>query len=80
MSRPGLQEAQRQPRFSHTTRELATELRISESTLRRLRKERVLKAGVHYRAVGMGVVRPALLWNPVETDVVLARRSRNTLD
>ena len=80
MTRPGHQEMQSQHRFSHTTRELATELRISESTLRRLRKERVLKAGVHYRAVGMGLVRPALIWNPVETDVVLARRSRTELN
>lgn len=80
MPRPCFQEAQKQPRFTHTTRELATQLRISESTLRRLRKERVLKAGVHYRAVGMGLVRPALLWNPVETDVVLARRSKTELN
>lgn len=74
-----IKDIQKQSQFTHTTKELSVELRLSVSTLRRLRKERVLQAGIHYRAVGAGLVRPALLWNPVATDVVLARRSKKEL-
>jgi predicted ArsR family transcriptional regulator len=65
--------------FDATTKEAATQLRISDATLRRLRQEGVLKAGVHYRAMGSGVSRPPLLWNVAASDLALAQRSRRVL-
>ena len=65
--------------FTLTTSEVSAELRLSDSTLRRLRREGVLKPGQHYRAVGGGTQKPALLWDPTATDAALAQRSRRTL-
>lgn len=65
--------------FTLTTAELSQQLRISDSTLRRLRREGVLKPGHHFRAIGGGTVKPALLWDPAATDAALAQRSRRIL-
>lgn len=68
-----------QSAFAATTSEAAQQLRISDATLRRLRREGVLKAGVHFRAVGSGTSRPPLLWNVDAADQALAQRSRRVL-
>lgn len=65
--------------FTLTTTEAAQALRLSAATLARLRTEGVLKAGVHYRAVGAGLKRPPLLWNPEACEAALAQRSRRVL-
>jgi hypothetical protein len=62
--------------FPLSTPELQDALRISESTIRRLRREGVLKPGVHYRNVGVGVNRPRMFWNPEAVDQALANRTR----
>ena len=67
------------PDFTLTTRELSDRLRTSDSTLRRLRREGVLKPGTHFRAQGTGVVKPVLLWDAAATDAALAQRSRRAL-
>jgi len=66
-------------RFTLTTKEAATELRTSESTLRRLRKEGVLKPGVHFIAVGAGAVAPNMLWSASEVQETLAKRTRRLM-
>lgn len=63
-------------RFTATSKECAEQLRTSESTLRRLRKEGVLKPGVHFIAVSAGLVAPNLRWNPAEVQETLAKRTR----
>jgi predicted ArsR family transcriptional regulator len=68
-----------QSAFAATTSEAAQQLRISDATLRRLRREGVLKAGVHFRAIGSGTSRPPLLWNVTAADQALAQRSRRVL-
>ena len=65
--------------FAATTKEAATQLRVSYATLWRLRREGVLKAGVHYRAMGTGTARPPLLWDVEASDQALAQRSRRLL-
>ncbi len=65
--------------FALTTAEVCEHLRLSDSTLRRLKHEGVLKAGQHYRAVGSGTKRPPLLWNLEACDEALAHRSRRVL-
>jgi predicted ArsR family transcriptional regulator len=65
--------------FSATTQEAANQLRISDATLRKLRREGVLKAGVHFRAMGMGKSRPPLLWNVEAADQALAHWARRAL-
>jgi hypothetical protein len=67
------------PDFRLTTREVTDRLRTSDSTLRRLRREGVLKPGVHYRGQGIGTLKPVLLWDATATDAALAQRSRRTL-
>ncbi|MEN9491765.1 MAG: hypothetical protein RJA63_2214, partial [Pseudomonadota bacterium] len=67
------------PNFSMTTKEVAAQLRTSDSTLRRLRREGVLKPGLHYRAQGTGTVKPVLLWDAAAVDAALAQRSRRAL-
>ena len=67
------------PNFRSTTQETALHLRTSDSTLRRLRREGVLKAGLHYRAIGSGTIKPTLLWDPEACDAALAQRSRRAL-
>jgi hypothetical protein len=62
--------------FSATTAEAANALRISDATLRKLRREGVLKAGVHFRAQGLGKSRPPLLWNVEAAESALTSRSR----
>jgi excisionase family DNA binding protein len=65
--------------FTMTTREVADRLRTSDSTLRRLRREGVLKPGTHFRAQGTGTVKPVLLWDAAAVDAALAQRSRRAL-
>ncbi len=65
--------------FNLTTVEAVDVLRISATTLRRLRKEGVLKPGVHYRAMGAGSIRPPLVWDGSAIDAALTYRSRRTL-
>lgn len=65
--------------FSLTTAEAADLLRVSDTTLRRLRKAGVLRAGVHFRVIGAGTRRPPLLWNASAVEETLARRSRREL-
>ncbi len=65
--------------FTSTTRELAELLRVSDATLRRLRQSGVLRAGIHYRAIGIGTQRPPLLWNRESVEETLAKRSRRVL-
>ena len=65
--------------FNLTTVEAVDVLRISATTLRRLRKEGVLKPGVHYRAMGAGAIRPPLVWDGAAIDAALVNRSRRTL-
>ncbi len=67
------------PSFTATTKEVADQLRTSDSTLRRLRREGVLKPGQHYRAQGTGTVKPTLLWDAAAVDAALAQRSRRAL-
>jgi hypothetical protein len=66
-------------RFTLTTKEAARELRTSQNTLRRLRKEGVLRPGVHFIAVGSGQIAPNLLWNCAEVQEALAKRTRRLL-
>jgi hypothetical protein len=63
-------------KFTATTREAAAALRLSEATLRRLRRDGVLRPGLHFIAIGAGMVAPNLLWSPVECQEALAKRSR----
>ena len=65
--------------FTLMTTEAAQAIRLSPATLARLRAEGVLKAGVHYRAVGAGLKRPPLLWNAEACETALAQRSRRVL-
>ena len=65
--------------FNLTTVEAVDVLRISATTLRRLRKKGVLKPGVHYRAMGAGSIRPPLVWDGSAIDAALVNRSRRTL-
>lgn len=65
--------------FTLTTTEAAQAIRLSPATLARLRAEGVLKAGLHYRAVGAGLKRPPLLWNAEACETALAQRSRRVL-
>ena len=63
-------------RFTATTKEAVQILRISEATLRRLRRDGILRPGIHYCATGAGCVAPNLLWNPEAVQEALARRTR----
>ena len=65
--------------FQMTTAEVCDHLRLSDTTLRRLRREGFLKPGHHFRAKGTGDNRPQLLWNPDAVDQALAMRSRRVL-
>ena len=65
--------------FTLTTEGAVDALRISSTTLRRLRKEGVLKAGVHYRAMGAGAIRPPLVWDGIAIDLTLTQRSKRVL-
>jgi len=62
--------------FTATTKEAVALLRISEATLRRLRRVGVLRPGIHYCAIGAGSIAPTLLWAPEACQEALARRSR----
>ena len=65
-------------RFTDTTSEIQGKLRISESTLLRLRREGVLKPGAHFRSAGTGTIRSPLVWDPAATENALAVRTRRT--
>ena len=58
-------------KFSKSTAELRDALSVSDSSLYRLRKDGVLRPGVHYRAQGYGSVKPQLRWNPESTEAAL---------
>ncbi len=63
-------------RFTQTSAELRAALAVSESSLYRLRKEGVLRPGVHYRAQGFGSVKPQLRWDPDAVESALAQRTK----
>jgi hypothetical protein len=63
-------------RFTATTQEAVKILRISEATLRRLRRAGVLRPGIHFCACGAGSIAPTLLWAPEAVQEALAKRSR----
>lgn len=65
--------------FNLTTLEAVDALRISSTTLRRLRKEGILKPGIHFRAMGAGAIRSPLIWDGEAIDAALTHRSRRTL-
>lgn len=65
--------------FNLTTSEAVDVFRISSTTLRRLRKDGVLKPGIHFRAMGAGTVRSPLIWSGEAIDAALTNRSRRTL-
>ena len=63
-------------KFSSTTAELRAALSVSDSSLYRLRKDSVLRPGVHYRAQGYGSVKPQLRWDPTAVENALAQRTK----
>ena len=63
-------------RFTQSSAELREALAVSESSLYRLRKEGVLRPGVHYRAQGYGSVKPQLRWDPEAVENALAQRTK----
>ena len=63
-------------RFTQSTAELRAALSVSDSSLYRLRKDGVLRPGVHYRAQGYGSVKPQLRWDPEAVESALAQRTR----
>ena len=65
--------------FQLTAPEICAQLHISDTTLRRMRREGFLKPGIHFRAIGSGTVKPALLWDGDATDQALADRARMEL-
>ena len=62
--------------FSKSTAELIRALAVSDSSLYRLRKDGVLRPGVHYRAQGHGSIKPQLRWNPDAVESALAQRTK----
>jgi excisionase family DNA binding protein len=65
--------------FTLTTSEAAEALRVSTTTLRRLRDEGVLVPGIHYRSLGLGIRRPPLVWDENAVDQTLSKRSKRLL-
>ena len=65
--------------FDLTTAEILLSLRISDTTLRRLRQQGVLQAGIHYRAKGTGSKRPPLVWDAEAVYKALAEHSEREL-
>lgn len=63
--------------FTLTTEEAVSLFRISSTTLRRLRKDGILKPGIHYRAMGAGSIRSPLIWNGEAIEATLTNRSRS---
>ena len=63
-------------KFSTSTAELRDALSFSDSSLYRLRKDGVLRPGVHYRAQGYGSVKPQLRWDPEAVESALAQRTK----
>ena len=63
-------------KFTQSSAELRAALAVSESSLYRLRKEGVLRPGVHYRAQGYGSVKPQLRWDPEAVESALAQRTK----
>ena len=63
-------------KFTKSSAELRAALAVSESSLYRLRKEGVLRPGVHYRAQGYGSVKPQLRWDPEAVESALAQRTK----
>ena len=65
--------------FTHTTAELLEEMRISDSTLRRMRATGLFQPGVHFRANGVGVAFPRLVWDPAAVSDALAAHTRQAI-
>ena len=63
-------------KFTKSSAQLREALAVSESSLYRLRKEGVLRPGVHYRAQGYGSVKPQLRWDPDAVESALAQRTK----
>ena len=63
-------------RFTQSSAELRAALSVSASSLYRLRKDGVLRPGVHYRAQGYGSVKPQLRWDPEAVESALAQRTK----
>ena len=61
-------------KFTLSTAEMCSALKISESSLYRLRKNGILRPGVHFRAQGYGTVKPQLRWDPEAVDAALTER------
>ena len=59
-----------------TTEEASVALRMSRGTLYKLRKAGHLKAGEHYRGVGLGKIRPHWLWDIEAVQRALEVRTR----
>lgn len=62
--------------FAHTTAEAAKVLRTSSRTLLLLKKEGAFRAGIHYRPLGIGKVRPKLLWDITAVEAALVKRTK----
>lgn len=65
--------------FTHTTYEVMDALRVSRTTLNRLRAEDILRPGCHFTAVGPGLKKPALRWDMNQVEATLARRGKQGL-
>ena len=65
--------------FLATASELAAALRLSTRTLTRLVQEGTLRPGVHFRAGGLGTVRPRRLYDVEKVDEALGKRARREI-
>ena len=60
-------------RFTQSTAELRAALFVSDSSLYRLRKQCVLRPGVHYLAQDYGSGKPQLRWDKDAVESALAQ-------
>jgi hypothetical protein len=65
--------------FLSTASELAAALRLSTRTLTRLVQEGILRPGVHFRAGGLGTVRPRRLYDVAKVDEALGKRAKREM-
>ena len=63
-------------RCTKSSAELRAVLAVSESRLYRLRKQCVLRPGVHYLAQDYGSVKPQLRWDIDAVESPLAQRTK----
>lgn len=66
-------------RFTLTSQELAKDIQISLSTLRRYRKEKFFLPGRHFLPIGIGRSRPRLKWDPAEVTATLELKARRSV-